>query len=64
MTNIVWLNKKHRGTEVKLVGGRGAPLLPDPILATAVNGPKTIDRSKDLNVCTIQYDDNGLSFSR
>ena len=23
MTNIVYLNKKQRGTEVKLVGGRG-----------------------------------------
>jgi len=38
----------------------------------SVSGHKTInvcmyvciDRSKDLNVCTIQYADNGLSFSR
>ena len=57
-------HKKQRGTEVKLVGGRGAPLLPGPTLATAVIGPKAIDRSKDLNVCTIQYVDNGLSFLR
>ena len=44
-------------------GSEGA-FLPGPTLATAVNGPKTIDRSKDLNVCTIQYVDIGLSFSR
>ena len=66
MTNNVWLNKKQRGTEVKLVGGRGSvhPSGPNLGMATAVNGPKAIDRSKDLNVCTIQYVDNGLSFSR
>ena len=60
----MWLNKNQRGTEVKLVGGRGRPFFPGPNLATAVIGPKIIDRSKDLNVCTIQYVDNGLSLSR
>ena len=35
-----------------------------PTLATAVNRVKAIDRSKDLNVCTIQHSDNGLCFSR
>ena len=62
----MWRNKNQRGTDVKLVGGRGAPLLPGPTLATAVIGPKATDRSKDLNVCrpTIQYVDIGLSFSR
>ena len=66
MKNIVWLNKNQRVTDVQLVGGRGegASLLPGPTLATAVVGPKAIDRSKDLNVCTFQYVDNGLSFSR
>ena len=39
-------------------------LLPGPTLATAVVGPKAIDLSKDLNVCTFQYVDNGMSFSR
>ena len=53
MKNIVWLNKNQRVTDVQLVGGRGgASLLPGPTLATAVVGPKAIDRSKDLNVCT------------
>ena len=42
--------------------GAGASLLPGPTLATAVVGSKAIDRSKDLNVCTFQYVDNGLSF--
>ena len=42
-------------------GGRRSP---GQTLATAVVGPKAIDRSKDLNVCTFQYVDNGLSLSR
>ena len=63
ISNIVWLNQNQRGTEVKLMGGRGLPSFPGPNLATAVIGPKAIDRSKDLNVCsTIQYVDNGLTF--
>ena len=53
MTNIVWLNKKQRGTEVKLVGGRGSVPPTGSNLGYAVNGSKAIDRSKDLNVCTI-----------
>ena len=64
MKNIVWLNKNRRVTDVQLVRGRGESLLPGPTLATAAVGPKAIDRSKDLNVCTVQYVDNGLSFSR
>ena len=64
MTNIVWLNKKQRGTEAKLVGVRKSVPPPGPNLGYAVNGSKAIDRSKDLNVCTILYVDNGLSFSR
>ena len=43
-------------------GGGVAP--PGQTLATAVVRPKAIDRSKDLNVCTFQYVDNGLSLSR
>ena len=42
-------------------GGRRSP---SQTLATAVVGPKAIDRSKDLNVCTFQYADNGLNLSR
>jgi len=42
----------------------GASLLPGPTLATAVVGPKANERSTDLNVCTYQYVDNGLNFSR
>ena len=53
MTNIVWLNKKQQGTEVKLVGGRGSVPPPGHNLGYAVNGSKAIDRIKDLNVCTI-----------
>ena len=53
MTNIVWLNKKQRGTEVKLVGGRESVPHPGSNLGYAVNGSTAIDRSKDLNVCTI-----------
>ena len=65
ISNIVWLNKNQRGTEDKLVGGRERPSFPGPNMAMAVIGrPKAIDRSKDLNVCTIQYVDNGLSFLR
>ena len=64
ISNIVWLNKNQRGTEVKLVGGRGRPSFLGPTLATAVIVSNAIDRSKDLNVCTIQYVDNGLSFLR
>ena len=48
----------------RAAGGGGASCLPGSTLATAVVGPKAIDRSKDLNVCTVQYVDNGLSFSR
>ena len=63
MKNIVWLNKNQRGTDVTLVCGRGvAP--PGQTLDTAVVRPKAIDRSKDLNVCTFQYVDNGLSLSK
>ena len=42
----------------------GGVALPGQTLATAVVRPKAIDRSKDLNVCTFQYVDNGLSLSR
>ena len=66
MKNIVWLNKNQRVkgslTFSWWAAGGGASLLPGPTLATAVVGPKAIDRSKDLNVCTFQYVDNGLSF--
>ena len=61
--NIVWLNKNQRVTDVQLVGGRGASL-PGPNLGYGGCCPKAIDRSKDLNVCTFQYVDNGLSLSR
>ena len=44
--------------------GRGGVPPTGQTLATAVVGPKAIDRSKDLNVCSFQYVDNGLSFSR
>ena len=37
---------------------------PGQTLATAVVRLKVIDRSKDLNMCTFQYVDNGLSLSR
>ena len=47
-----------------LAGGGGASLPSGQTLAMAVVGPKAIDRSKDLNVCTFQYVDNGLSFLR
>ena len=56
--------KSNGALKLSWWAGGEASLLPGPILATAVNGPKAIDRSKDLNVCTIQYVDNGLSFSR
>ena len=41
---------------IKINGGTDAKL--------GGNGRKAIDRSKDLNVCTKQHVDNGLSFSR
>ena len=63
MIHIVWLNKNQRDTDVKLVAGGGVPP-PGQTLATAVDGPKAVDRSKDLNVCTFQYVGNGLSLSR
>jgi len=38
---------------------------PGPNLGDSwIVGLKAIDRCKDLNVCTFQYVDNGLSFSR
>ena len=64
MKNIVWLNKNQRDTDISLWAGEGASFHTGQTLATAVVGPKAIDRSKDLNVCTFQYVDNGLSFSR
>ena len=57
------LNKNQRDTDFTLVGGRGASL-PGPNLGYGGCWPKAIDRSKDLNVCTFQYVDNGLSLSR
>ena len=59
--NIVWLNKNQR-----YAGGReeGGVAPPGQTLTTAVVRPKAIDRSKDLNVCTFQYVDGGLSLSR
>ena len=60
---MAWLNKNQRDTDFTLVGGRGRRS-PGQTLATAVVGPKAFARSKDLNVCTFQYVDNGLSFSR
>ena len=60
---MAWLNKNQRDTDFTLAGGRGGRS-PGQTLATAVVGPKAIDRSKDLNVCTLQYVDNGMSLSR
>ena len=64
MKNIVWLNKNQRDTDVSWWAGEGGVPPPCQTLATAVVGPKAIDRSKDLNVCTFQYFDNSLIFSR
>jgi len=62
MKNNVRLNTNQRGTDVKLVGGRGGgDTPPGPNLGY---GAMAIDRSTDLNVCTFQYVDIGLSFSR
>ena len=46
------------------MGRRGGVAAPGQTLATAVVRLKAIDRGKDLNVCTLQYVDNGLSLSR
>ena len=60
MTKNAWLNINQRGAlTLSWEEGQKAPTL-----ATAVNERKAIDCSKDFNVCTIQYIDNGLSFSR
>ena len=64
MKHIVWLNRNQRDTDVSWRAGDGASLHTGQTLATAVVGPKAVDRSKDLNVCSFQYVDNGLSFSR
>ena len=64
MKNIVWLYKNQRDTDVSWWAREGFVPPPGQTLATAVVGPKAIDRSKDLNVCTFQYVDNGLSLSK
>ena len=63
ISNNEWLNKNQRGTDVKLVAGRGErpSSRAQPRLR---QDPRQLIAVKDLNVCTIQYVDNGLSFLR
>ena len=58
------LIKINGALKLRWWAGGGRPSFPGPTLATAVIELKAIDRSKDLNVCTIQYVDNCLSLSR